>query len=146
MMKLSSSTLRRLLFVSLNLAFLAGSVAIGEESSELILELDCALNNTEGEEISIAVRATIESEIQLKINELIVDAVFVPNLISHPPTITFSASFGEGVYTLVVHRDYFLPHPEGYDPSKPPASLTVQSSDTDVTPVVDVFLGNCSGM
>ncbi len=44
---------------------------------------------------------------------------------------------------MVVHRDFYLPHPEGYDPENPPATLTIQRADADFVPTVEVFTGNC---
>ncbi|MFY2823223.1 hypothetical protein [Ruegeria sp. MALMAid1280] len=120
-----------------------GSVAIGAGSTEQVLKLNCLLNNEDGEQVSVNVSAEAEGEVHFQVNQLKLEAVFVPNLVSHPPNITFATSFGNAVYTLVMHRDYFLPHPDGYGPSKPPASLTVQSSDAGVTPMVDVFVGAC---
>ena len=82
--------------------------------------------------------------ISLKINALNLHNVITLEGHSHSPSIAFSTNMdGRGVYTLVIHRDFFLPHPESYDPNKPPATLTIQKANANVVPEVVVYSGDC---
>lgn len=119
-------------------------MALAEPASEYKFEFKCRLSTTLNDAIYVDGYIDIEDQIRFRINEQAIDAKFVPNAANHSPTIAFAASFLSNVFTLVIHRDFFLPHPEGYDPSAPPATLTVQHADARIVPTVDVYLGHCS--
>ncbi|WP_456388704.1 hypothetical protein [Profundibacter sp.] len=135
--------LRPLICATLTGYLLMGSVALAEPERVASIKFSCLLSNASKENVQLNVAIDSKDQIQFSINGAAANATFLPNIVNHSPTIAFAASHFSNVYTLVIHRKFFRPYPEGYDSSAPPASLTVQHSDAQLVPVVDVYLGKC---
>lgn len=134
----------RILCIVLAFGCLLHSIALADTDEGGYLAFDCSFDATDGEAPNVAISLSGEDQVSLKINGSGVAGGFIPSTTSPAPTIGFFASgAGGGVYTLAIHRSFFRPHPDGYDPTRPPATLTVQWTDKDVTPVVEVFSGHC---
>ena len=144
MFQLSGAPFRALYSAALSLNVLFHAPAYGEQEQPAIFGINCSLETAFGETAEAVVKVGEGNIIRLKINELRLHNVVALAGHSHSPSIAFSSNMdSRGVYTLVIHRDFFRPHPEGYDPSKPPATLTIQNADEDVVPYVEIFLGSC---
>ena len=124
-------------------SLLMNSIAQSKPDPESRVEFKCTLSNTSEEAIYVDVHVDVENQVRLDINGRTITGLFVPNAFDHSPTIAFAASYSSNVYTLVIHTVFYRPYPEGYDPSAPPAALTVQHADASVLPIVEVYLGNC---
>ncbi len=131
----------------LAVSFLSHSSAFAQvEKTDWVtgIKFDCSVQTSEGEVLKIMAGLDRENQVSFKINGIGVIGVLVPPVNVHTPTIGFSASTFDGsVYTLAIHRAFVRPYPDGFDPAVPPATLTIQWTDRDIAPVVDVFLGNC---
>ena len=115
-----------------------------EMDGAMSIKFDCAVQTSEGEVLKILASLDGEDQVSFKINGISVVGLLVPTANIHTPTIGFVASTFDGsIYTLTIHRALVRPEPDGFDPTVPPAALTVQWTDQDISPVVDVFLGNC---
>ena len=133
-----------LFFASVFSNTLLYSSAFAEEVKTNLFGFTCSLETADGDVADAVLKIGVGDTISLKINELILHNVIMLEGHSHSPSIAFSTNMnGWGVYTLVIHRDFFLPHPEGYDPLRPPATLTIQKANADVVPRVVVYLGEC---
>lgn len=118
--------------------------AFAEDVKSKVVGFTCSLKTAGGDAADAVLEIGDGDTISLKINELSLHNVVALEGHSHSPAIAFSTNMdSRGVYTLVIHRDFFLPHPEGYNPSKPPATLTIQTANVDIVPEVVVFLGEC---
>ncbi len=119
------------------------STAIGQAKKPTIFKFTCQLETASSERINAYVELGTDDQILFEINELPIDGTLVRDSMTPSKTIAFSATFMSTVYTLVVHIDYFMPYPIGYDPYKPPATLTKQYADAQVVPVVEIYVGSC---
>lgn len=125
-------------------SMLSISPANAEEAKSKIIGFTCSLETAGGDVVDAVLEIGDEDIVSLTINELNLHNVVAIKGHSHSPAIAFSTNMdSRGVYTLTIHRDFFLPHPDGYDPSKPPATLTIQSANEEMVPEVVVFLGDC---
>ena len=120
------------------------SPAFAEDVKPTLSGFTCSLETADGDVADAVLKIGDGDTISLKINELNLHNVIALEGHSHSPSIAFSTNMdSRGVYTLVIHRDFFLPHPEGYDPIRPPATLTIQKANADVVPEVVVYFGEC---
>ena len=126
------------------LAGLNFSPAIGEQSAQAETVINCSLKSGDGDVVEAVLTAAGDS-IALKVNELKIIGVVPLRGHSHSPTIAVAGNMdARGVYTLAIHRNIFRPHPIGFDPDNPPATLTVQQADDNVVPTIKSYQGNCS--
>lgn len=143
MFHLPKMLLRPLICATLTGCLLMSSVALAEPERAASFKFSCLLSNASKENVQVNVIVDSEGQIQFSINGGAANANLLPNIVNHSPTIAFAASHYSKVYTLVIHRKFFRPYPEGYVSSAPSASLTVQHSDAQFVPIVGVYFGKC---
>jgi len=123
---------------------LMGTTASGEASTPKSTELHCSLVSLDGHSADAFISIDDDDKITFTFNGSSVQNTVPLEGHSHSPNVGFASNMdGKGVYTLVIHRKFFRPFSEGFDPTNPPATLTIQHADEDVVPMVDVFSGNC---
>ena len=132
------------LYAALLANALISTAASGEASHPKRTEIHCSLASLDGHIGNAFISIGDDDKTTFMFNELSIRNTVPLVGHSHSPSVGFAGNMnGGGVYTLVIHRKFFRPYPEGFDPMNPPATLTIQHADEDVVPTVDVYAGSC---
>lgn len=142
MFQLVRTQFQSLVSFALTISVVIAAPAFGKESPS---RLSCSVQHANGEVADAKIKINESNKIDFEACALKLHNVVALIGHSHSLSLAFSSNMdGRRVYTFVIHRDFFLPHPDGYDPSNPPATLTIQHANSEVVPSVDVFTGDCT--
>ena len=115
------------------------------KDAQAVIVFDCILTSDTGDSAVVKMTTMPDNKVRFELNGVTVIGIIVPPFTDHGRNLAVAATQRDGrIYTIAMHRKFYRPDPSGYDPSRLPATMTVQFANDDIVPLVEIYTGRCT--